>query len=432
MNQCGWIETTESSKTFPSLNKNLKTHFLIIGGGISGISCAINLATLNPSAHITLVERQLLGQGASSRNSGFVVCHEKPDDGEYWRQAGFENYRHETRFGMAASQLLAQYIERFQIDCDYDAAGYYIGVSDIRKMSSPARLLETLEAVGAQATLCQGASLAHALGTDFYQLAIHCAGGNALIQPAKYVQGLLAALPAQVEVYEQFNVSQIRSGPLGALEAHGNGRIIRADHIIVCAGAFAGRAGLQGAHVLPLELSASLTRPLSPPELAAIGNPRPWGMLSAALTGATVRLTRDRRLMIRNTLEFRRRDLAAADLHTRRQRHLSGLQRRFPWLDDQAIAFSWSGHLGGTRGGRPLFKQMAPNLFAVSGCNGSGLARGTLWGKLLAEYASGVSSEMLTHVLAHGSPGWLPPTPFLDIGASLKIAHERFKSSSEI
>jgi len=432
MDRCGWIATSSSINKFPTLGKDIKTDFLIVGAGIAGISCAINLARINPSQRIVLVEKNRLGQGASSRNSGFVVCHEKPGDGEYINQAGFERYRQETQFGTAASQLVAQYVKQFDIDCDFDPSGYFIGVSDSSKMSDPAQLLATLNAVGAQVSLQEGDALAARLGTDFYKIAVHCAGGNALIQPAKYVQGLIAALPPNVEVYEQVNVHAIHPAAGNVLEIRGNGHCITTDRVIVCAGAYPGRAGVKSAHILPLELTASLTRPLNQQELNAMDAPQPWGILSAALTGATVRLTQDRRLMIRNTLEYRCRDVSAAELQARQNVHLAGLQRRFPWLVRQDIAYTWSGHLSGTRTGNPLFKQWGNQMFTVSGCNGSGIARGTLWGKLLAEYASGESSDLLRYALKHGEPGWLPPRPFLDIGASLKIGYERFKSSSEI
>jgi glycine/D-amino acid oxidase-like deaminating enzyme len=71
-------------------------------------------------------------------------------------------------------------------------------------------------------------------------------------------------------------------------------------------------------------------------------------------------------------------------------------------------------------------------VFAVAGCNGSGVARGTLWGRLLAELASGSDSPMLTSVMRRAQPGWLPPKPFLDIGAMLRMRVEAVRARTEI
>jgi hypothetical protein len=55
----------------------------------------------------------------------------------------------------------------------------------------------------------------------------------------------------------------------------------------------------------------------------------PWGVLSPQALAATLRFTADKRLLIRNTVEY----LSGIDsnqLQTRRQLHQSGLQNRFP------------------------------------------------------------------------------------------------------
>jgi glycine/D-amino acid oxidase-like deaminating enzyme len=136
--------------------------------------------------------------------------------------------------------------------------------------------------------------------------------------------------------------------------------------------------------------------------------------------------------MIRNTAEYRSRDLSTSELSIRRQHHVLGLQRRFPWLGEQDIHYTWTGHLSASRSGQPFFSQVEEGVFAVAGCNGSGVARGTLWGRLLAELASGVDSPMLDSVMRRAQPGWLPPKPLLDIGAMLRMRVEAIRAKTEI
>jgi glycine/D-amino acid oxidase-like deaminating enzyme len=163
-----------------------------------------------------------------------------------------------------------------------------------------------------------------------------------------------------------------------------------------------------------------------------MGSVEPWGVLSTRPLGATVRLTPDRRVMIRNTAEYRSRDLSNSDLLLRRKHHALGLQRRFPWLTEQDIRYTWTGHLSASRSGQPFFAKVEEGVFAVAGCNGSGVARGTLWGRLLAELASGADSPMLASVMQRAEPGWLPPKPFLDIGAMLRMRVEAVRARTEI
>ena len=46
-----------------------------------------------------------------------------------------------------------------------------------------------------------------------------------------------------------------------------------------------------------------MTRSLSDEEFESIGKPKEWGVLPVRPMGATVRMTRDKRILIRNTAE---------------------------------------------------------------------------------------------------------------------------------
>lgn len=58
MNESYWQKTSQHP-CFKQLNKDIKTDILIIGGGLSGISCAYQLKETNKQ--ITVVEKDLLG-----------------------------------------------------------------------------------------------------------------------------------------------------------------------------------------------------------------------------------------------------------------------------------------------------------------------------------------------------------------------------------
>ena len=431
-NECGWIALAGSSPVRDHLKGVEKTDWLIIGAGITGLSAAHSLAQLHPQARIVIVDRQRAAQGASARNSGYAVAHENPADDELIGNSGFAGYAVDSTIGQAAADEVRMRIAHHGIDCEYRDSGYYFAVNDPGKLTQVEAKLKTLQAVGASAHFLEGAQLAQTLGTRHYQAAIWCGNGNALLQPAKYVKGLLDALPANVSLLENTDISGLERLSGGRIRASGSQGSIEAAQVLVCLNAFIPRAGIDTGATFPMELSASLTRPLTDKEYEAIGNVEPWGVLSTRPLGATVRLTPDRRVMIRNTAEYRTRDLSNRDLLQRRKHHLLGLQRRFPGLDEQDIAYTWTGHLSASRSGQPYFAKVEEGIYAVAGCNGSGVARGTLWGRLLAELASGASSALLQSVMARAKPGWLPPRPFFDIGAVLRMRMEAVRAKTEI
>jgi glycine/D-amino acid oxidase-like deaminating enzyme len=431
-NVCGWIAQAGSSPERGRLSGAQKADWLVIGGGITGLSAAHTLAELHPQARIVVVDRQRAAQGASARNSGFVVAHEHPAHSELIGTPGFAGFEVDTMISRTASAEVRQRIARHAIDCDFRDSGYYFAVSDRAKLDQVDAKLATLRALGARAEFVQGAALAQQLGTRHYQAAIRCGNGNALLQPAKYVKGLLNALPGNITVYENTDISGLERLSQGRLRAHGVAGSIEARQVLVCLNAFIPRVGIANSSTFPMELSASLTRPLTDQEFQAIGAVEPWGVLSTRPLGATVRLTPDRRVMIRNTAEYRTRDLCHSELAIRRAHHVRGLQRRFPFLGAQDIQYTWTGHLSATRSGQAFFDRVEEGVFAVAGCNGSGVARGTLWGRLLAELASGVDSPLLQSVMQRAEPGWLPPRPFFDIGAMLRMRVEAVRARTEI
>ncbi|WP_202210748.1 NAD(P)/FAD-dependent oxidoreductase [Pseudomonas paraversuta] len=430
-NQCGWIALAGTSPGRDHLKGPEKADWLIIGAGITGLSAAHSLAEMYPEARIVVVDRQRAAQGASARNSGYAVSHENPGDDELIGHSGFAGFEVDSAIGCAAGEEVRKRISRHGIECEYRDSGYYFAVNDPAKLTHIEAKLKTLSAVGASAQFLEGGQLAQKLGTRHYRAAIWCGNGNALLQPAKYVKGLLDALPANVSVFENTEISGLE--PVrGGVRATGTQGSIEAGQVLVCLNAFIPRAGIDNSATFPMELSASLTRPLTDREYAAIGSVEPWGVLSTRPLGATVRLTPDRRVMIRNTAEYRTKDLSDSDLIQRRKHHALGLQRRFPGLTEQDIDYTWTGHLSATRSGQPYFAKVQERVFAVAGCNGSGVARGTLWGRLLAEMASGASSPLLQSVMDRARPGWLPPCPFFDIGAVLRMRVEAVRARTEI
>ena len=70
---CAWINDLESRKSYNVLSKDLESEWLVVGAGYTGLSAARKLAELHPNQKIIIVDAQLAGEGASGRNSGYLV-----------------------------------------------------------------------------------------------------------------------------------------------------------------------------------------------------------------------------------------------------------------------------------------------------------------------------------------------------------------------
>lgn len=63
----------QSLAPVPSLGGEHTTDIVVIGGGYGGLCSALGLLNRQPDLHVTVVEAQHIGYGASGRNAGFVM-----------------------------------------------------------------------------------------------------------------------------------------------------------------------------------------------------------------------------------------------------------------------------------------------------------------------------------------------------------------------
>ena len=65
-----WEDTSSENLQIDKLTKDTNSEIVVIGGGYTGLLCAINLIE-NHNLDVILVEAGKVGWGASSRNAGF-------------------------------------------------------------------------------------------------------------------------------------------------------------------------------------------------------------------------------------------------------------------------------------------------------------------------------------------------------------------------
>lgn len=157
-NICGWIAQAGHSPERGRLSGAQKADWLVIGAGITGLSAAHTLADMHPQARIVVVDRQRAAQGASARNSGFVVAHEHPAHSELIGTAGFAGFETDTMISRAASEEVRQRIGQHAIECDFRDSGYYFAVNDAAKLDHVEAKLATLRALVPGPNFCRANS----------------------------------------------------------------------------------------------------------------------------------------------------------------------------------------------------------------------------------------------------------------------------------
>ena len=269
------------------------------------------------------------------------------------------------------------------------------------------------------------------LGTNFYQIALHTKGGI-LLHPGKLVRAMIDTLPDNVNLYENSSLLDWKKKNDTVICKFKNGSI-KTKKIIFATNGFLKSLGIKSNYNFPITLTASMTRSLTNEEFASIGEPKEWGVLSIRPMGATIRMTKDRRILIRNTAEvYNPYQMSKSELTKRALKHKIGIKKRFPELPDDIIQSSWSGIVSRTRNSSQIFEKIDNNVF-VAGCyNGSGIGVATLFGEQIAIKASNENTKEIETIEARNKPNWLPPDPILSLGVRARLIYERFRAKSEI
>ncbi|MES9903649.1 MAG: FAD-binding oxidoreductase, partial [Sedimenticola sp.] len=398
----------------------------VVGAGFTGLACARRLAELHPQQKILLLEARSVGEGASGRNSGYAVALSHFTGG--FDSAMKSEYRRVNRINSTGLDLLRHQVEASAIECGWRENGIFHAAADRRSLDECKAFEHYLTALEIPFTPMERDQLSHQLGTGHYARGLRVHQG-ALMQPAALVRGLAGALPSNVTLCEQSPVLSIKRGSPSVLRTP-NGKVM-ADKLVLATNYEAPGLGFLRRRLLGSTLSGSFTRQLTGEESDSLGSETSWGLLSLHGGGATVRLTPDQRLCIRNTAEYGGGSLLSeVALLQRRIVHRIAFEKRFPQLIHVPFEFSWSGVEGITGNGTNFFGKMEKNCYLAGGYNGSGVSRGTAFGVALAEYAAGGQSQLISDCLNSAPATWLPPRPLLDIGAWFTV-RSRFRGVGE-
>ena len=381
----GWAELLPDRKNPAQLSGKGRVPWAIIGAGLTGLACARHLAELHPNQEIMLLDARMVGEGASGRNSGFTVGVShfigpyNPQQKTYYARI--------NRINQIGVALLAQQVKTHSLDCQWNDTGFHHGAADTQSLSEHGNFIGYLDAMEVAHTSLDAAAMEQRFGTRLYQAGVHVHEG-ALVQPAALVRGLADTLPQNVRLIEQCPVLKIEAGT--PIKLHTPQGEISTDKLIMATNYEAGKLGFLSRRLIGSTLSGSFTRQLTPQELASLGEYKQWGIISLHSGGATVRLTADGRICLRNTAEYHGGKLLCEKrLMERQVIHRASFEKRFPQLAHVPFQYAWSGVEGISRNSTNFFGEQTKNVYLAGGYNGSGVSKGSAFGFALAEYASG-------------------------------------------
>ena len=198
-NSCSWINDLNSRNNIQTISSNLECEWLIIGAGYTGLSAARKLGQLYPNKKIILADAQLAGEGASSRNSGYLVDTTLNDG--FTSNKELENYKKKADIYKLGIESIKKFIKEYQVDCDWNECGKYFASSKLEDKNILKKFSKTLSKLGFEHKLLYKQDLKKRLGTNFYNIALYTSGGI-LLHPGKLVRAMIDTLPENIDLYE--------------------------------------------------------------------------------------------------------------------------------------------------------------------------------------------------------------------------------------
>jgi glycine/D-amino acid oxidase-like deaminating enzyme len=282
----------------------------------------------------------------------------------------------------------------------------------------------TVQALGIPHALLGPEELERRIGSRHYRLGLFTEGGY-LLDPAALVRGLADSLPGNVRLHEGSPVRALRRDGRGwRLEA--DGAVVAAPVVVMATNAAIKQFGHLRDRIVTIHTYAGISASLTPAEAARLGEMASWGLLPSHRLGTTVRRVGADRLMVRSLYAYER-GLPEAEV---RAALTSCFHRRYPELAHVGLEFIWGGTTALTLNGAPWWGRLDEGLYGFAGCNGSGIVKGTVLGKRLAELIAGqdTTAEVLA---AYGTASWVAPEPLRSIGFRVISALERRRAGAE-
>lgn len=426
--QNAWLEILGPQPEAKVLADHLEADHVVVGAGYGGLAVARRLAELQPSSNIVVLEADRLGNNAAGRCSGFIIDH-----AHNIRAKGFAddtgNAKRHIALNRAGLDWLDEIVRREEISCDWRREGKIHAAASDRGRQTLDAFAASLDAVDEEYHLYDADELERRFGSGYYTYGLH-APHSATVQPAALVTGLATAMPENVTVYESSLVTEFELGPPHTLRTRDGS--VTAPSLIVAANGFGEGFGLFRNQLIPLITWGSMTRPLTDAEAAALGGVENYGIIPAHPAGTTVRRMPDNRILIRNQYTFSRWSDSKSGRDRVRRIHEQSFRDRYPMLPHVDFEYTWGGPLSLSRNGKGVCGPVADGVWATMVYQGAGMAKGTISGKLLAEWvATGAPHPDVELLTGGGAPSRNFPDPFNRWGVRLNIAWRRRQAGPE-
>ena len=372
-----YAATRSDHTSYPVLEGEQEAEICIVGGGFTGIACALTLSERGHS--VAVVEQNRVGWGASGRNGGQLIAgvggsrHLAKHLG--WDKVWSLNYR--------GNEIITERVEKYAIDCDLKSGFIEVAL----KSSHLKDLAEDYQdhvdqGLGDYLRMVDRDELHELLGTHAY------IGGminqlNGHLHPLNLCAGeARAAADLGASIFEHSQVQRIVKGPRVRVETpHG---AVSAEKVLIAGNAYhkLEQAKLSGL-VFPAGSFIIASEPLSQNMVQKI-NPQDLAVCDMNHVVDYYRLSADKRMLFGGRCNY-----SGKVPNSIKGAMLPRMQKVYPELEGVRIEYEWGGNIGIVVRRVPLLGRLADNVFYAMGYSGHGVAPTHIAAEVMANAVEG-------------------------------------------
>ncbi len=363
-----WYESTAQRDAASSLTKTTTADVCVVGGGLAGLTTTLELA--RAGLKVVLLEKNLIGSGASGRNGGFVSSGFALGMEAVAKRVGLDAARELYRLSRAGTE----YVRAEVAPSDKMGVGWMVASRHDDKGGLKAHGVEMQQHYDEEVQHYSVAETRQKLSSKHYFESLHFPQAFH-IHPLRYLLSLAAkARKVGADIFE--NSAVISSQKLGeefiVKTAHGQVRVRHVVHCVSSTGRNVHKAS--GRAVLPVATYIAVTEPLTQNAIstsAAISDTR--------RAGDYYRLIDDGRILWGGRITTRVSQPAQLAAVLKRD-----MLATYPTLGNPRIDHSWAGLMGYAIHKMPLIGRDTEGQWFATAFGGHGLNTTAMAGLIIA------------------------------------------------